>query len=309
MKKKIKISFPTDERGLIGRECPKCKKYFKVKFGTGLPTSICICPYCGEKANQNHLFTRSQIEYAKSVAKKEVLGPILKKLQNNVKRMERSTRGGFIQLKVKSRGFHFPLKHYQEKNLETFVVCDNCGLEFAVYGVFASCPDCEHINAFAVFSKSIEVSKKRLKLTEILDPSDKTLIEAVKEDALSGGISSFDAFGKALRNRYPNKLSSRSRNLFQNIIALSDCLKKSCGKSLSDLIGNREFDLLLDWFQVRHIYEHNMGVVDDDFIKHVPTKKHLKGRKHPLDIEEIRKFLHVLEITGDKILNFLDEEG
>ena len=36
---------------------------------------------------------------------------------------------------------------YIEKQLETAGTCDQCSLEFAVYGVFASCPDCGQLNA------------------------------------------------------------------------------------------------------------------------------------------------------------------
>lgn len=307
MYKQIPVKFPNDEHGLTGRECPSCKGYFKVKFGTGLPTSECICPYCGEKGNHDQFFTQAQIEYAKSVAVREVLGPEMRKLERSFKDLERSTRGGLIQFKVKTTGFNFPLKYYQERELETYVICDYCGLEFAIYGVFANCPDCARLNALVVFKKSIEVAKKRLKLIDSLDRPEKAFKEAIMEDALSGGISAFDGFGKALRTKYPNKLTKRPKNLFQNIIALSDCLKKTCDKSLSDLINKNEFEFLLKWFQVRHIYEHNMGVVDGDCVKIIPGMKYLKGKKYALDQNEIKKFLDELEKAGDKLMKFLEK--
>jgi len=70
----MKVNLPPDKQGVIGRECPKCYKYFKVKFGTGLPTSICHCPYCGYTGDHNEFFTKDQIEYAKSIALREVMG-------------------------------------------------------------------------------------------------------------------------------------------------------------------------------------------------------------------------------------------
>jgi len=306
MKKEISVTFPTDELGLTGRGCPNCKGYFKVKFGTGMPTSECICPYCGEKADHDQFFTEAQIEYAKSVAVREVLRPELKKLERSFKELERSTRGGIIQFKVRTSRFNFPLKYYQEMELETHVTCDHCGLEFAIYGVFANCPDCAHLNALVVFNKSIEVAKKRLKLIDSINQKDKSLREAILEDSLSGGISSFDAFGKALRLNYPDKLPKRPRNLFQNIIVLSEGLHKLCGVSLPSLIGKNEYEFLLKYFQVRHIYEHNMGVVDDDFVRKIPTLKHLKGKKYPLERDEIEKFLDELKNAGDKLMKFLD---
>lgn len=307
MNKKIPISFPTDEHGLTGRECPSCNAYFKVKFGTGMPISHCICPYCGEKSDHNQFFTQDQIQYIQSVAVREGLGPELKKLERSFKELERSTRGGFIQFKVKTSGFNFPLKYYQENELETHITCDNCGLGFAVFGVFASCPDCAQLNALVIFNKSIDVARKRLILIGSVDKSDFSLKEAILEDALSGGISTFDGLGKALRNKYPEKLAARPRNLFQNVVALSDCLTSTCGKSLEDLIGKSKYEFLTKWFQVRHIYEHNMGVVDDDFVKKVPGSNHLKGKKFPLDRSEIEKFLNGLNKTGNVLIKFLEK--
>lgn len=307
MNRQIEVRFPTDEHGLTGRECPSCSGYFKVKIGTGLPTSECICPYCGEKANHDQFFTKAQIEYAKSVAVREVLGPELRKLERTFKDLERSTRGGFIQIKVRTSGFDFSIKYYREKELETHVTCDNCGLEFAIYGVFANCPDCARLNALVIFNKSIEVAKKTLNLIGSLDQKEKSLIEATLEGALSGGISSFDAFGKALRIKYPEQLPSRPKNLFQNIVALSEGIKKSTGISLSDLIGKNGYEFMLKYFQVRHIYEHKMGVVDDDFVRIIPSLGHFKGRKFSLEKEEIEKFLDLLKDLGNKLMSYLEK--
>jgi hypothetical protein len=305
MEKTIHITLPADEAGMVGRECPECKRYFKVKSGTGLPTTECICPYCGKQAAHNQFVTEAQIEYAKSVAVKEAIGPSLRKLENTLKGLERSTRGGFIQFKVKTTGFNFPLKHYQEKELETHVVCDNCGLEFAIYGVFANCPDCGNLNVFKKFSKSIEVARKRLKLIDSLEAHEKELKEAILEDAISGGVSAFDALGKALRAKYPEKLPQKPKNLFQNIFVLSKSVSKTTGKSIEELIGKEDFAFEIKMFQVRHIYEHNMGVVDDDFIRHVPDMEHLIGRKYALERKEIEKFLDKIEKLGNDLMVLL----
>jgi len=55
-----------------------------------------------------------------------------------------------------------------EKDLETNLTCDNCGLVFSVFGVFAQCPDCNMLNAFLIYEKSLEVTKKQFQI--ILNP-------------------------------------------------------------------------------------------------------------------------------------------
>lgn len=54
-------------------------------------------------------------------------------------------------------------------------------------------------------------------------------------------------------------------------------------------------------FQVRHIYEHNAGVIDNDFIKKLPDYSSLFGRKYPLTGDEISKFLYITQDLGTKI--------
>lgn len=308
----IKVSLPPDKQGFTGRECPRCRKYFKVKCGTRLPISTCHCPYCDYTGDYNKFSTKEQIEYAKSVAKKQAMEqlvePEIRKLKRNFKNLEQVTKGRFIQIKVKTRNspIILPLSYYQEKEVETFVTCDNCGLEFAIYGVFANCPDCGKLNALIVFKKSIEVAHKRIHiLNSIKDDVD--LQRAILEDALSCGVSAFDAFGKALQLRYPNILSSKPKNLFQNLQILSACLSKSIGKSLPEIIARENFEFLFKMFQVRHIYEHNMGVIDDDFVRKLPNLAHLKGRKYSLEQDEIEQFLVVILETGNKILNITED--
>jgi Zn ribbon nucleic-acid-binding protein len=302
---KVSVSLPTDEHGFLGRECPNCHRYFKIKIGTGLNPSAFACPYCSFQGTRKDFHTKEQVEYARSVAKQKfidnVIEPMLRDFETQLKSFE--THSGFLQIRVESNRSPIivPLSLYQEKAVETAVKCDHCGLEFEIYGVFANCPDCRALNALMVFKKSVEVSQKRLGLMQSVE-NDPTMQNALLEDALSGGVSSFDAFGKALQAHYPKSFPDKPRNLFQNLDALSKCLMESFGKSLSDIIGDETFALLLRMFQVRHLFEHNMGVVDDDFIRKVPDLLGLKGRKYPLKREEIELFLNALLEAGNQIL-------
>lgn len=309
MNREFRINLPKDENGYVGRKCPnpECNQYFKIKLGTGLPVTSCNCPYCGQKGDHQEFHTEEQIEYAKSVVIKELVEPELRKLEQSFKDLEQSTRGGLIQIKTHIDTQPFHLHHYQEREVETHIICDSCGLEFAIFGVFASCPDCGNLNALKVFEKSIEVSRKRLGLVKTIEESDKELVHAIFEDALSGSISSFDALGKALRRAYPNLLPSRPKNIFQNLMALSDAFTKSLGKSLQDIIGSENSEFLLKMFQVRHIYEHNMGIIDDDFVNKVSGYSRSKGRKYRLDINEIEKFLDTLLDAGRQIVSTLEQ--
>ena len=151
------------------------------------------------------------------------------------KDLERNTRNGFIQFKVTStnQNFSVPIKYYSEKELETNLICDNCGLEFSIYGVFANCPDCNEINAFLIYQKSIEVTKKQF---DIFCKPD--IPKEIKENSLNyiltSCVSAFDGLGKELRKHKPEFYPNKPKNLFQNLYALNEILNDFIKSNHSD---------------------------------------------------------------------------
>lgn len=304
---KIQVKMPSDEHGMIGRECLKCKQYFKLKPGTGLETNHCNCPYCDYEGNSDNFWTEAQLEYAQSIAMQQAydkfIKPSLNKLSNSFKQLERSTRNSLIQIKVKSTGnnSYFPIKYYSENELETVLICDNCKLEFAIYGVFSRCPDCNEINAFLIYEKSLEVIKKNL---EVFSKPEipKDILEISLSSILSSGIAAFDGLGKELRKRKLDKYPGKTRNLFQNISLLNN--------SLNNIIADKhkDYDKLLILFQVRHIYEHNMGVVDADFVNKLPQFSSMLNRKYKLNVKELNEFIEMMKELGEIIkINFEED--
>ena len=177
--------------------------------------------------------------------------------------------------------------------LETEVICDQCGLEFAIYGVFASCPDCGQLNALKVLLSSLETATKKLALSE-----DQSLEEDLRrdflKDALTSSIGAFDAYGKALRaHRVMTGFSVRS-NLFQDIEMLDAELCAAGIPGVEQLIGTSAWEDMKWFFQSRHVYSHNAGVVDTRFVAKQPTHASLLGRLLPLDPARVEKNIEEL---------------
>jgi len=300
----VKVTLKTDARGMLGRRCPSsdCAQYFKLKPGTGLSTSKCHCPYCGASGDTQSFSTPDQIEYAKSIATKQVMEPLLRQFGQNLSRISNQTRGGLVELKFSMRTPQFRIHHYHDADVETDVTCDHCGLEFAVYGVFALCPDCRQLNAFAVFAKSLEVCRKRLALLELDETrSDAELERSILSDVVTGSVAAFDALGKRLRAAGSATFPAQPKNLFQNLAALDSALVAS-GRSIRDRLGSEERASRLHLlFQVRHIIEHNMGVVDDDFVRRVPACAHLRGKIYPLTRAAADELLVLLGDLADTL--------
>lgn len=296
----VSVKIPLDDDGMMGRECLECKKYFKLKPGTGLPTDHCHCPYCDYEGKSNTFWTPDQLEYAKSVGLNQVfrshIKPSLDRLTDSFKELERSSRNSLIKFTVKSSGHDhfFPIKYYREEELETKLECDSCGLVFSIYGVFARCPDCNELNAFLIFDKSIEVTERQFEI--FTKPEIPTELKTQSlSSILSSCVSAFDGLGKELRKRKPTLYPERPKNLFQNLHALNEHLNNL----ISDKHSN--YPQLLKMFQVRHLYEHNMGVVDEDFIKKLPQYSSSLGRKFMLDERELKDFIDSVKELGEII--------
>lgn len=293
---RLTITLPTDDEGMIGRECPQCKGYFKLKLGTGLSgVETCTCPYCEHTDDSDEFITQAQIEYAESIAVREVLGSSLAQLERSFKQLERSTRHSLFSIKVSTNGFNLPVKYYAEKDLETIVECDSCGLVFSIYGVFAVCPDCSRPITMSMFKKALEVSRKRLEVLKGIPNEENELREALLIDTVSGGVATFDSLGKRLREEFPTVFPQNPRNLFQNLDALCQVLEENTSIQLKNLMGEEKYSRLYYLFQVRHIWIHNFGEADESFIQKTQCASSLLGTKVIPSQDEVAEFLGLIE--------------
>ena len=295
MTSEIMVTLKPDDQGMIGRKCPinDCGLYFKLRLGTGWDTQKIRCPYCRAEACSSDFLTQDQLDYAMSVANRDLAGPLLQGLKRNVERMNRRQSSGLNQMNFSVDYRPISIHRYLERQLETEVSCDNCSLEFSVYGVFASCPCCGQLNALTVMLSSLETAKKKLLLSE--DPIlDRELRREILKDALTGSVSAFDAFGKAVGKNKPTLCSDNKRNLFQDIEALNRHLQTQGQPSFETTIGVSAWEELKWFFQARHIYTHNAGVIDERFASKQPTFACMEGRILPLEPERIAHHIDIL---------------
>jgi hypothetical protein len=306
----IPISLPTDVDGLIGRECPvpECEGYFKIKPGTGLlgKDLPCHCPYCGHSEGHDHFWTSDQIDYARSIA----LNKITDAFEKDMKTLEFDSKpkgplGIGISLKFQ-RGAPVPIRFYREKALETSVTCDGCGLVYAVYGVFAFCPDCGKHNSFQILNKNIDLARKQLSLSET--QQDEELKRYLVEDALENCVSAFDGFGREciyVRMAQSADPDKAARLSFQNLTRASLSIKELFGVDLGALVSADEWKQISIAFQKRHLIAHKSGVVDEQYISATGADSTILGHKVPLSEAEVRQLSDLVVALGAKLLEAL----
>jgi hypothetical protein len=296
---RIPVSIPNDEDGYLGRECPKCESYFKVTLGTGITTGNppCHCPYCGEVGSPDVFWTQGQIEYARSVALNKITGAVLKDL----KKLEFTSKptGAFgIGISMKVEGRPHPIRYFHESRLETEVVCGGCTLRYAIYGVFAYCPDCGQHNSLQILEKNLELAGKQLALAGTLEGD---LSAQLVADALENGVSAFDGFGREICRVHSGKSSNPAKAeaiSFQNLAGAQKNVQALFGVDLVSGLPADEWDALCRSFQKRHPLAHSMGIVDEEYLKKTSDPPARLGRKVPIPPGEVSVMLGLSQKLG-----------
>jgi len=306
----IKVSMPTDENGLTGRECPNsdCLGYFKIKFRTGLKGENlpCHCPYCGHVAGHDHFWTQEQLKYAQSIMANEVSKALKADVRDWDRSLRQSTRKSMIKLSMNFKGKSHPIRYYREKHLETNIVCETCTLEYAIYGVFAFCPDCGAHNSFQILQKNFELVEKEISLAQ--SSEDAELAKHLLEDALENAVSAFDGFGRATAQAYSNKAShpdTAEDISFQNIEGARKKIQVEFGIDLADGINKDDWDFVNRCFQKRHLLAHKMGVIDQEYVKKARDPQSIVGRKITVTPDEVTRLLELLKTIGKNLVDNL----
>ena len=307
---RVAVSIPTDEAGFLGRECPQqsCLGYFKLKPGTGLVGEglPCHCPYCGHSASSDHFWTKEQVEYAQS----HVLRKVGEAFQRDLKQLEFSApaRGAFgigVSLKV-TGGRQVPIRHYREKALETHITCSGCTLQYAIYGVFAFCPDCRMHNSTQILEMNLSLVAKQVALCAQVD--DAGLRRRLLEDALENCVSSLDGFGRetcrvrAPQSSAPEKCESVS---FQNLERAAKRVRELFGVDVQMAVGTESWEVAQRGFMKRHVVSHRAGVVDQQYLDETNDPSAIVGRLVPLEEGEVARVAAATLEIGSALVRLL----
>ena len=295
----ISVPIRPDKDGYIGRECPQCEGYFKVTLGTGITTGNppCHCPYCGHQGSPKEFWTKAQIKYIKSIALNKISSAVisdLKEMEFNIKPREAFGIG----MSMRVEGQPHPIRHYRESQLETEVICDVCTLRYAIYGVFAYCPDCGRHNSRQILDKNLELAAKQLDLAASVEGE---LSAHLVADALENVVSAFDGFGREICRVHATKATNTTKAQeisFQNLSGAHKNVLALFGIELSAALDVEEWKTTCRCFQKRHLLAHRMGIVDEEYLKKSGDNQARVGRKVSINADEVRGLISRIASLG-----------
>ena len=313
----VTVTVPVSDDGFCGRECPNpnCQKYFGIVLGTGLEGENlpCHCPYCGHADEHSSFYTKDQIKHVSSVIQQKVSDAMFGDLQElSAKINSQQDRASFLQMSAKTTRSHRPTIHsYDEKQLETELVCSFCTLRYTVYGVFAYCPDCGQHNAFQILMNNLEVIVKVLALSESEERTAEERDNLV-QNALEDCVSIFDAFGREICRIHASSAANpgrASKLSFQNLEVAKRNVSKLFGFELDSGLHENQLKAGIQAFQKRHLLAHKLGIVDAEYLEKSGDPDAVIGRKVTISIQDVHQLISVVELLAKNLHSGLQRKA
>jgi hypothetical protein len=328
------ISLPTDEDGMIGRECPEeeCQpRYFKIALGGETSDEIdnldseseekelhlLYCPYCGHVGDLQEYVTRDQIEWIKSMMVRDMLRTIQGALKKGFGSTHSTTSRSKFSVRLSYRPGRLPsVRHYAEKELKRIVECDQCKGKYAVYGVSAYCPWCGEGNLHLHIKQSVSVIQSLLGIeADIEEKAGKEARYHLVGNCLEDCVGLFEGFlkaiyGQALRvvttDDDRTKKLKQLRNSFQNLKRAEEILRNDLGWELFESVAQSDRDFMELQFTKRHVITHNLSLVDEKFLSQAQTWQ-APGQDVDIQPKDINRLLAFIETILDRLVGELAE--
>jgi uncharacterized protein (UPF0212 family) len=181
-----------------------------------------------------------------------------------------------------------------------------CTLNYSVFGLFASCPDCGNHNSIQILQLNLALVGKQLALAASLEHAD--LTQHLIEDALENCVSAFDGFGRetcrvrASMSTNPQKASGLS---FQNLDRASAAMKDLFGVDLATAIDASMWAQVRRAFFKRHLLAHRSGIIDSKYTQEAGDPTAIIGRRIEVRADEVNDAARTIGELGAALVRLL----
>lgn len=262
-----------DSEGCFGHQCPSCSEYWR---SGPYPN---VCPYCAFRTQTYYFLSEAQRRYVRHCCR--VLSIALKSVDNGEVVIDMDEVA-----EASGKEGEKPEFYLSEQSQQNKFNCTACGEFNDILGRFGHCSLCGTRNDLAVFEgQTVPNIRDRLKSS------------GTPADYVRDGVASFESligqYTRQLAQMVPMTESRRRRLLrqrFHDLEEVRTTFKNWFDIDISAGMKEAERRFVGRMFHRRHVYEHNGGEVDQEYLKKsgdttVRLKQHI--RETPQDVHRL----------------------
>ena len=292
----LQVYIVSDKQGYFGAFCKGCRKYFRTSDFSVVTT----CPYCGVQNAFSEFFTLNQEKYIKSYIEKvkDILTSGVSGIidfDSLIEKMDR--KSSFI---------------YSDEMQQTLFKCKHCSNRNDIIGIYGYCSNCGKKNNISVFGEQLKDEKQRLMRLGLNKP-EQYAYEKEMQEVLKNSIGVFEAFSKDVRKEvlrldlsedYTKKIKKIS---FQRILEARETLIETLQFDIFIGLNSEEIQLLNKYFNIRHLFTHNNGIVDEDYLKKTADLDLREGQLVRLNSNDLENLIRLMWNVGNQLSMGIDE--
>mgnify|MGYP003666557121 CR=1 FL=1 len=270
----LPVLIGSDGEGKFGHHCPDCGQYWR----SGSHPNF--CPYCGISAPSFSFLSKAQLAYVQLYVEK-------------LEEAGQSDEGSEIVIDLDEVAdatlgrCEKPAFYISEERQQTLLNCAECGEFNDIIGRFGHCSVCYTRNDLAV-------------LVEDVFPSLRADLDNKKrpEEVLLRAVSAFEVLIKNYVARIveevpmiPERKDKLSKSRFRDLDALDIVLSEFFGINIRPGIDEAAWVTCNRLIQRRHVYEHNGGVVDSEYVEKTGDTSVRIGELITEDLGSVHQYL------------------
>ncbi|WP_411109548.1 hypothetical protein [Streptomyces sp. c-19] len=289
---KVNVSIPLDADGFFGRQCPECSMLFRVHGDdyAALPDELRLwCVYCGHHTDHSDFFTDQQRERAMEAARALGAQIVQQGLTRMARKARNSSRRGHVSMSFRSRPrYPRPLPEIDEERLARTRTCAGCEIRYGVFGEHRYCPSCGRLPAATVAFDALQAETARL---DALASLPDEIRAALREqgvftrswvDTIENVVGVVEALGSSVFHEHVADAEEQLRgkgSIFQRLDDMADLFVSAGFPDVRGSVESPAWQRLLRTWAARHAFTHNDGVVDEKYLRRVPTSRTPLGQR------------------------------